>query len=152
MACYNLQRAFHQDINISNKKKIEVFLYLAANRQISKSIEAFGIEYYDLNKESSTFCIISPNDNLNSINDELLQVLKANEIKLTLNDQKINKFDKIKEFFSITEDQIKIILNSYGIQGKKEEISLNYKYSAVNELICEKMALLSLEQVKVKNS
>ena len=152
MACYNLQKAFQHNINISNKKKIELFLYLATNRQISKSIEAFGIDYYDLNKESSTFCIISPNDNLNSINDELLQVLKADEILLTLNSQKINKFNKIKEFFNLTENQTKIVLNSYGIQGKKEEISLNSKYSAVNDLICEKMALLSLKQVKIKNS
>jgi len=151
MACYNLQKAFQQNINISSKKKIELLLYLATNRQISKSIEAFGIDYSDINKEICTFCIISPIDNLNSINDELLQILNANETSMTLNNQTLNKFNKIKEFFRISEDQIKIILNSYGTKINKTEINLNSKYSALNDLICEKMALLSLEQVKIKN-
>jgi tRNA threonylcarbamoyladenosine modification (KEOPS) complex Cgi121 subunit len=150
MACYNLERAFLLNLNISNKKKIELLLYLAANRQISKSIEAFGIDYNDLNKKICTFCLISQNDNLNEINEEILQTLKANETKLTINNQSLTKFKKIKEFFNITEDQINVILSSYGIQEDSTEISLNSKYSAIHEVICEKMALLSLEQVKTK--
>jgi len=152
MACYNLQKAFQQNINISSKKKIELLLYLATNKQINKSIEAFGIDYSDLNKENCTYCIISPIDNLNRINDELLQMLGAEETLLTLNNQTLKKFNKIKEFFKISEDQIKIILNSYGIEINKTEINLNSKYSALNDLICEKMALLGLEQVKFKKN
>ncbi|MFW9998978.1 MAG: KEOPS complex subunit Cgi121 [Candidatus Hodarchaeota archaeon] len=150
MACYNLQKAFQQNINISSKKKIELLLYLATNRQINKSIEAFGIDYSDLNKQSCTFCIISPIDNLNSINDELLQILRANNAELTLNNQSPKKFDKVKQFFKISEEKIEIILKSYGIEINKKEINLNFKYSALNDLIFEKMALMSLEQVKIK--
>ncbi|MFX1567262.1 MAG: KEOPS complex subunit Cgi121 [Promethearchaeota archaeon] len=152
MACYNLQKAFQQDINISNKKNIELFLYLASNRQIKKSIEAFGINITDFNKNSSTYCIISPNDNIDTINDELIQKLKAYDAQFTLNNQTIKKLITIKEFFKISEDQINIILNSYGTQNIKNKISLKSKYSAVHDLICEKMALLSLEQVKTKKS
>ncbi len=150
IACYNLQKAFQQNVNISSKKKIELLLYLATNRQINKSIEAFGIDYSDLKNKNCTYCIISPIDNLMSINDEMLQYLKAKETLLTLNDQILHKFNKIKEFFEVSEDQIKVILNSYGIESNKTEINLNSKYSALYDLICEKMALLSLDQVKIK--
>jgi len=150
-ACYNLQKAFQQEINISNKKNIEIFLYLASNRQIKKSIEAFGINITDFDKNSCIYCIISPNDNIHSINDELIQKLKAHETQFTLNNQDINKLNVIKRFFKISDDQISVILNSYGIQNNKMEISLDSKYSAFHDIICEKMALLSLEQVKIKN-
>ena len=151
MACYNLQKAFQQEINISNKKNIELFLYLASNRQIKKSFEAFGINITDLNENNCTYCIISPNDNIDYINDELIQKLKVQETQFTLNNQTTNKVNTIKEFFKISENQINVILNSYGTQNNKNKISLNSKYSALYELICEKMALLSLEQVKIKN-
>jgi len=149
-ACYYLQKAFLQKFNISNKKNIELLLYLTTNRQINKSIEAFGIDYSDLIKNNLTFCIISPLDNLNSINNEVLRMLSAEEIELTINNQSRLKLNSIKEFFKISENQILPILRSYGIKIKKSKFSLNSMFSALYDLICEKMALLSLEKIKIE--
>ena len=86
-ACYYLEKAFLQNKNISNKKNIELLLYLATNRQINKSIKGFGIDYSDLNKDKLTYCIISPQNNLNNIYVNLSSVLLAEEEELTINDQ-----------------------------------------------------------------
>jgi len=150
MACYNLQKAFQQKINISSKKKIELLLYLAANRQISKSIEAFGIDSSDLNKANCIYCIISPINNLNKINDEIIQSLNGIDTELTINNQSLTKFNAIKDFFKISEDQINSVLKSYGIGITKTEFNLNSKFLALNDLIYEKMAILSLENIKIK--
>ncbi|UCD01315.1 MAG: hypothetical protein JSV23_10605 [Promethearchaeota archaeon] len=147
-ACYYLQKAFQQKSNISNKKNIELLLYLATNRQISKSIEAFGIDYPDLNKKCLTLCIISPINNLNNINNELLRILDAEDIELKINNQSHAKFNSIKEFFEISENQLLPILRSYNINTKRSELSLNFMFLALYDLICEKMALLSLEKNK----
>ncbi|MHA2009738.1 MAG: KEOPS complex subunit Cgi121, partial [Promethearchaeota archaeon] len=66
-ACYYVQKGFTLKTNISNKKKIELLLYLSTHRQISKGIEAFGIDLNDLNKGELIFCIISQSNNLNTI-------------------------------------------------------------------------------------
>lgn len=149
-ACYYLQKAFLQKINISNKKNLELLLYLTANRQINKSIEVLGIDYSDLIKNNLIFCIISPVDNLNSINNEVLRILSAEEIELRINYQSHSKLNSIKEFFKISENQFLPILSSYGIKIKTSEFSLNSMFSALYDLICEKMALLSLEKTKVE--
>lgn len=149
-ACYYLQKAFLQKNNISNKKNIELLLYLASNRQINKSIEAIGIDYSDLVKNNLVFCIISHVDNLNKINNEVLRILNAEEIELSINDQSHPKFNSIKEFFNISENQLLPILRSYGIDTKSSQYSLNSMFSALYDLICEKMALLSLEKTKTE--
>ena len=48
IACYYMQKAFFHKTHISNKKNIELLLYLSTSRQISKGFESFGIDYYDL--------------------------------------------------------------------------------------------------------
>jgi len=149
-ACYYLQKAFLQNNNISNKKNIELLLYLAVNRQINKSIEAIGIDYSDLVKNNLVFCIISYVDNLNSINNDVLRMLNAEEIELTINDQSHPKLNSIKQFFNISENQLLPILRSYGIKKKTPDYSLNSMFSALYDLICEKMALLSLEKTKTE--
>ncbi|MFX0140028.1 MAG: KEOPS complex subunit Cgi121 [Candidatus Hodarchaeota archaeon] len=149
-ACYYLQKAFLQKYNISNKKNIELLLYLTTNRQISKSIEAFGIDISDLAKNNLTYCIISPVNNLNNINNEVLRILNAEELELNINNQSHPKLNSIKEFFKISENQLLPILRSSGIKTKKSEFSLNSMFSAIYDLICEKMALLSLEKTKVE--
>ncbi|MFX1302724.1 MAG: KEOPS complex subunit Cgi121 [Promethearchaeota archaeon] len=149
-ACYYLQKAFLRKYNISNKKNIELLLYLTTNRQINKSIEAFGIDYSDLIKNNLTFCIISPVNNLNSINNNVIRMLNAEEIEFTINNQSRAKFNSIKEFFNISENQLLPILRSYGIKIKKAKIDLSSMFSALYDLICEKMALLSLEKIKIE--
>ena len=147
-ACYYLLKAFQQNINISNKKNIEFLLYLATNRQINKSIEAFGIDYSQLKHNKLTFCIISPFENMNSICDDLLTTLNAVETELTINNQSITKFNLIKEFFRITDNQINSVLRSYGNEMKKSESNLPSLFSALYDLICERMALLNVEKQK----
>ncbi|MFX0106077.1 MAG: KEOPS complex subunit Cgi121 [Candidatus Hodarchaeota archaeon] len=145
-ACYYSQKAFQQKKNISNKKNIELLLYLATNRQINKSIEAVGIDYSDLVNNNLIFCIISQRDNVNEINNELLKILNAEEIELTINNQSDAKLNAIKEFFEISKNQLIPVLRSYEIKLKNSRINLNSISLALYDLICEKMALLSLEK------
>ncbi|MFX1599956.1 MAG: KEOPS complex subunit Cgi121 [Promethearchaeota archaeon] len=147
-ACYYLEKAFLQDINISNKKNIEFLLYLATNRQIHKSIEGFGISFSDLSKNRLTYCIISPLNNLDNISVELSSALNAEEEELTINDQSTNKINLIKNYFEITDSQLNSVLKSYGIIADNSDISLSSIVSALYDLICEKMALLHIEKAK----
>lgn len=143
-ACYHVQRAFSKKLNISSKKEIELLLYMSTNRQIKKSIKTYGIDSSDLSKGKLTYCIISQSNNLNSINDDIVETLKANEESLTINTISNEKFNLIKEFYEISEHQINCILESYGIDSKID-LNLNFKFSALYDLICEKMVLLSIE-------
>lgn len=150
-ACYYVQKAFLYNINISNKANIELFLYLAANRQITLSIEAFGVSDIDLEKHTLSFCIISPNENIIEINETLIKNLEADEVYFTLNEKTIEKFNRIKNYFEINDNQIMSVLNSYGLRNKDITLmngSLDNYFLSLNDLIYEKMALLSLEKVK----
>ena len=150
-AFYYMEKAFLNNINISNKKNIEMLLYLATKRQIKIGIEAFGIRYLDVKKGELHYCIISHENNIHEINEEILHLLQAKELKLNLNHRSFDKFDTIKTFFEITDNQIITVLKSYGISNKnKDPMSYNLEdlYLALNDLICEEMALLSLEKIK----
>jgi tRNA threonylcarbamoyladenosine modification (KEOPS) complex Cgi121 subunit len=149
IACYYMQKAFFHKTHISNKKNIELLLYLSSNRQISKGIESFGIDFYDLKKGNIIICIVSPKDNLNKINEELLQILDANEMDLTINNLTIEKVNTITDKFDISNSQIKSVLKSYG--NKKSNVvefknDLESLSNAIFDLICEKMALLNIEK------
>ena len=147
-ACYYLEKAFLQNVNISNKKNIELLLYLATNRQINKSIEDFGINYSDLNKNKLIYCIISPQNNLSNVRVELSNILGAEEVELTINDQTIDKINNIKNYFEVSDNQINSVLKSYGIIAHNSDLGLNFVVSALYDLICEKMALLYVEKAK----
>jgi tRNA threonylcarbamoyladenosine modification (KEOPS) complex Cgi121 subunit len=149
-ACYFVELAFFNKLNISNKKNIEFLLYLATNRQIKIGIGAFGIRYEDLESGELSYCIITHKNNLYEINKLILQNLVAEELELKLNHKSIDKFQKIKNFFEITDNQIKVVLNSYGIKTNNKDLTdynLNDLNLALNDLICEKMTLLSLEKI-----
>jgi tRNA threonylcarbamoyladenosine modification (KEOPS) complex Cgi121 subunit len=147
-ACYYLEKAFLQNKNISNKKNIEFLLYLAANRQINKSIEGFGIDFSDLKKQKLTLCMVSPINNLNKIYDALSSILSSEEVNFTLNNQTSSKINLIKNYFELTDNQINSVLKTYGIFSSNSEISLDSISSAIYDLICEKMALLCVERAK----
>ncbi|TFF88790.1 MAG: hypothetical protein EU548_08435, partial [Promethearchaeota archaeon] len=49
-AAYFTLKAFSEEINISNQINIELFLYLAADRQIKNAIHAFGLSEEILDK------------------------------------------------------------------------------------------------------
>jgi tRNA threonylcarbamoyladenosine modification (KEOPS) complex Cgi121 subunit len=152
-ACYYLQKAFHHKTNISNSKNIELLLYLSTKRQISKGIESFGIDMKDLNKGTLTTCFISPTNNIERINNKLLQILKAKDVKLTINDLTLEKINRINQYFDLNNMQINSILNSYGTKQKdilENKKDLNNLALATFDLICEKMALLNVERTKIK--
>ena len=151
-AIYFMEKAFLNNLNISNKKNIELLLYLATNRQIKVSLEAFGINDEDLKKGELLYCIISYKNNINEINEEIIHLLQATEVEMNLNSRSIEKFHKIKTFFEIRDNQIMTVLKSYGISNITNDL-MNVKiedlYVALNDLICEKITLLSLEKFKL---
>ncbi|MHA1292028.1 MAG: KEOPS complex subunit Cgi121 [Promethearchaeota archaeon] len=146
---YFVQKAFKNKINISNKKNIEIFLYLTSKRQIKNGIEIFGLKNDNLKSDILTYCIVSLKNNIEDINNQIIKEFKAKEIDLLINKKSIEKFNIIKEYFSFTENQINVILNSYGFRNMNElllENDLEKLYLALNELIYERMSLLSLEK------
>ncbi|MFW9898372.1 MAG: KEOPS complex subunit Cgi121 [Candidatus Thorarchaeota archaeon] len=151
-ACYYVQKAFFNKVNISKRKNIEFLLYLASKRQIKNAIDAFGINNLDLESGKISYIIVSNENNLNKINDEILQNLKANEIEITLNNKNADKFNQIKSYFEISNNQINAVLNSYGVKNFSNKLvanNLDNLFLALNDLICEKMALLSLEKIRI---
>lgn len=152
VACYYLQKALFHDTLISNKKNIELLLYLSTHRQISKGIKTFGVDARELKKGTFIICIISPINNLSLINNEILEALKATEIEISINDLTSEKIKEIIRFYEFSELQIKSVLNSYGIKNINFEEPRNNLLDlsfAVFDLICEKMALLNLEKIRL---
>lgn len=148
-ACYYTQKAFTDNTNISKRKNIELLLYLATKRQIKNALEAFGINLKS--DKIISYVIISNENNLNKINEEIIQSLGANEIELTINDQSVKKFNQIKSYFEISDNQINSVLNAYGVKEFNNDLianNLNNLFLAIYDLICEKMAFLSLEKIK----
>jgi tRNA threonylcarbamoyladenosine modification (KEOPS) complex Cgi121 subunit len=148
-ACYYLEKAFLQNINVSKKKNIELLLYLATNRQISNSIKDFGIGINDLSKSIITYCIITPLNNVDKIHDDLFRTLKLKQVQFKLNDIDNSKIKRIKEYFEISDNQLNSVLTSYGIKPLKSIPSLDSQVIALYDLICEKMALLHIEKTRV---
>jgi tRNA threonylcarbamoyladenosine modification (KEOPS) complex Cgi121 subunit len=150
-AGYFLQKAFLQNLNISNKRNIEIFLYLSTNRQISKGIDAFGITNIDLNKNNLISCIISSVNNLKEINNNILLNLNAYEVNITINYQTVEKFHLIQNFYENSNKQLSSSFKSYGVHTFNEkhlDYNLNAMYMALYDLLCEKMALLNTEKLK----
>lgn len=148
LACYYMEKAFLQNTAISHKKNIELLLYLSTYRQISKSINAFGVDLHNLKEGKMTICISSRFNITDNVLNEILQMLDAIEIKLTINATNIEKLNRIIENYKIYEGQIKSVLKSYGIQylkSEKSKYNLEHLSLAIFDIICEKMALLSLE-------
>ena len=148
-ASYFVQKAFNTKINISNKKNLELLLYLAAKRQIKLSLEGFGVNNYNLQNRRISFCIISLEDNIQQINIEINSYLHSKDISTNLGNSSIDKFKIVKKYFEFSDNQILTVLKSYGHKIDVLDInSLNLEslFKALNDLICEKMALLSLEK------
>ena len=148
-ACYFVQKAFYTKYNISNKKNLELLLYLAAKRQIKLSLECFGVNDDNLRDKRISFCIISLKDNIQQVNIEINNNLHSKDIGSNLGNLSIDKFKIVKKYFELSDTQILTVLKAYGYKNDVFEInslSLESLYGALNDLICEKMALLSLEK------
>lgn len=148
IACYHVQKAFINQNNILNRKNLELLLYLSANRQIKNGIKAFGIDTRALKTKSLLYCILSPSDNILEINETIIKKLNGIELKYQFN-YDLDKYNTIMDFFQINEDQVNVILKSYEELYDKDNIDLIKKFNALYELVCEKMAILSLEKIKL---
>jgi len=148
-ASYFVQKAFYTKKNISNKKNLELLLYLAAKRQIKLSLESFGVNNYNLQNKRISFCIISLEDNIQQVNIEINSYLHSEDISPNLGNLSIDKFKIVKKCFEFSDNQILTVMKSYGYKNDIldiNSINLERLYGAMNDLICEKMALLSLEK------
>ena len=150
-ACYHTLRSFQLKTNISNKMGIEFLLYLSANRQIRKALKYYGITKENVNQEQIAFCIISLTKNLDLILTEILNLINATETKLNLDKESIIRYENIKNFFEINDDQLITVLKSHRINinniipNRNNITQLNL---AIEDLIAEKMVLLSLERTQ----
>jgi len=151
-ACYFTIKAFNNGINISNQKNLEFILYLASKRQIKQSLNDFGLNFTHISNKELTYCIISSSKELSLIDEVMLQKLNAKHLPLDLNNKNYDKFKRVKDYFQISDNQISVVLKTYGLnflsKTPTEEDLINL-YNVLNDLICEKMALLSLEKIKV---
>jgi len=149
-ALYFVQKAFQDKINILNKKNMELLLYLTTKRQIKKGIESFGMKITSLKEGFLTYVVVSAKNNIIEINQEILQLLGAKDGELTITKPSIERFNRIKQHFQISNEQINSIRNSYGFNQKDNvEDDLESLFLAVHDLLCEKMSILSLEKVKI---
>ena len=148
-ACYFVQKAFYTKSNISNKKNLELLLYLATKRQIKLSLECFGVNSYNLHNRRISFCIISQKDNIQQVNIEINSYLHSKDIGLNLGNLSIDKFKIVKKYFEFSDNQVLTVLKAYGYKNDIldiNSINLESLYEVLTDLICEKMSLLSLEK------
>ena len=146
---YFVLKAFKSNINISNGKSMEVLLYLSTQRQIKKSIEAFGVNVQNLKNGNLTYLIASHNSNLEVINEEILHLLNGKDADITINSVSREKIKRITEYYNITNNEIATIINSYNRNLDYNEVnSLELSKLAIHDILCEKMAKLSLEKIK----
>ena len=148
-ACYHTLKTFRHKKNISNKMGIEFLLYLSADRQIKRTLENYGITIHNIKQGTIDFCVISNSNNLEKVRMDLLKETNAEEIDLNLGKDSYDKYERIKDYFEIKENQIKAVLKSYRIltdDTKPTKNNIGDFYLALEDLICEKMVLLSLEK------
>lgn len=149
-AVYYVEKAFQDNVNISNKKNMELLLYLATKRQIKKGIESFGMKITNLKEGSLTYITISPENNINEINQEILNLLRAKNEDLLINIPTIEKYNRIFCHFKMNNNQINAVRSAYRLNiDEKIEENLDSFYLAMHDLLCEKMSILSLEKIKI---
>lgn len=149
-ACYFVQKAFYAKNNISKKKNLELFLYLATKRQIKPSLESFGVSNDNLREGRISFCIISlEDDNIQQINIKINNYLHSKDIEFNLEKLSLLKYKIVKDFFKFSDIQILTVLKSYGYKKdvlETNSLNLERLYETLNDLICEKMVILTLEK------
>lgn len=143
-ACYFAQKAFLQGSNISKALNIELFLYLAANRQIKLGLQSFGLTDSNIKTDDLILCLISKTGDLELIKEHVLKKLCLKPLYSSFNQTNHHKLVILKNFFEISDDQLNVVLKSRGHLVEEENLVVHI--SCLNELVCEKMSLLSLEK------
>jgi tRNA threonylcarbamoyladenosine modification (KEOPS) complex Cgi121 subunit len=151
LGCYFMQKAFKLGLNISNKRNIELLLYLAGKRQIKRALKAFGLKIAKLDDKPITFCILSPKNNLNDIRKTIQQIISNHFVKhIDISDLNLEKLERIRNFFNFNLNQLQVLSNSYNFNFKeisKNEQHLENYAKILGDLISEKMSKLSLEKI-----
>jgi hypothetical protein len=83
---------------------------------------------------------------------DLKNKINLNEIKFEIDGKSIEKFNRIRNYFEISDNQINIVLKSYKLAREDKKInqhSLDDLFLALSDLIREKMVLLSLENINI---
>jgi tRNA threonylcarbamoyladenosine modification (KEOPS) complex Cgi121 subunit len=148
-ACYFTYNAFLSHNNISKSKEIELLLYLSVNRQIKIAIRDFGLPDDTKKIINVMLCLSSFQNNLDIIYTDLQDRIKFQELSFKLDDCSIERFNLIKNYFDISDNQIKVLLKSANLNinnNNINEVPLDYLYSALTDIIREKMVLLSVEK------
>ena len=149
-ACYYFIKSFSSNRNIASSKNIELLLYLAGNRQIKFSLKFFGIKEEILEKGVLNYCVIHKLDKISEIDAKLIAEFDSIPQKPRILERSIEKFNKVKKFFNFSDKQLEVILRSYNIKPEQTELNLenlDLFYECLNDLISEKMTLLSLEKL-----
>ena len=148
-ACYFTYNAFLSHNNISKSKQIELLLFLSVNRQIKIAIRDFGLSDDIKTNINVILCLSSFKNNLDTIYTDLQDRIKFQELSFELDNYSIERFNRIKKYFDISDNQINVLLKSANLHinnNNKNEIPLEYLYSALTDIIREKMVLLSVEK------
>ena len=148
-ACYFTYNAFLSHNNISKSKEIELLLFLSVNRQIKIAIRDFGLPDDIKSDINVILCLSSFQNNIDIIYTDLKDRIKFQELSFKLDDYSIERFNRIKNYFDISDNQIKVLLKSANLKinnNKINEVPLDYLYSALTDIIREKMVLLSVEK------
>ncbi len=150
-AVFFVQKAFLQGYNISSRKNLELLLYLATDRQIKNGFKDFGVSELVERKSPVILCIVTPNTGYQLIFDDILKTLNACEIELSISSPSIDKIKRIKNYYDISDNQIRVLLKSYSICDKRINKDNSYDIhelfvSALNDIIQEKMVGLILDQ------
>jgi len=131
-AVLNALKAFESNLNISNSLAVEALLYASAQRQIKKAVELLGIKAES--SEIALLVIAETEDKVCETLEELSKFIPGvhdNNV-IELSDE---KFGKIKEFFGISELELKAKLEKKGFEKE-----------ALINLVIEHMALLAIER------
>ena len=150
-ACYYTLKAFKNGNNISNKRNLEFFLYLACSHQIKESLKHFGLNNEFIKTGLLPYCIISTSTKINTIRQDLSRVLYHETANLDMFKPSKVRFKSIIDHYKFTPNQLEVVLASYGHKLDLKEIYDEYLEDlnkVLNDLICEKMALLSLEKTR----
>lgn len=106
----NALKAFNYGKNISNNLSVECLLYTSGQRQISIAVKNFGV-----NAETKDIGIILIGDDINLLQEvfkKILLITKGSENDAVLSINSKDKFEKIRNFFQITEIELKTICGS----------------------------------------
>ncbi len=131
----NALKAFSYGKNISNSLSVECLLYASGQRQISVAVKNLGV--HSDTKEIGIILIGDDQNLLHEVYTKVLLITNGSENDEVLLINNPDKFDKIRNFFQITEIELKTICGSY---------EWSYCVEALTRYCIEKSSLLILQK------